>query len=279
MRVAAFALISVASLAGCGAESLDIACMRDSDCDDHVFCNGEETCVGRGRSTTCVRVPRDCSALNGACGPAVCNESARSCERAPSDVDGDGHDSIVCGGDDCDDNDSGRYPGATEVCDMAGHDEDCDDTTYGTRDQDGDGYVDAACCNGTVCGPDCNDNNPGVHPNQAEVCNGLDDDCDGSVDEGLTVPLYVDADRDGYGAAGGTPVHLCTGAPGYSALNNDCDDTNAAITPGTMVCDLSTPQVTSDVRICTQDGTWLATTCSKGTTSCVVQPTGLGICL
>src|SRR5690348_5247253 len=41
------------------------------------------------------------------------------------DEDGDGHDAVTCGGDDCDDADRNRYPGATEVCDPASRDEDC----------------------------------------------------------------------------------------------------------------------------------------------------------
>jgi len=62
-------------------------------------------------------------------------------------ADGDGRDSIACGGDDCDDNDRNRYPGNAEVCDAEDHDEDCDATTFGNRDVDGDGHIDALCGN------------------------------------------------------------------------------------------------------------------------------------
>ncbi len=78
----------------------------------------------------------------------TCDEAADECEPACDtipDSDGDGHVSISCGGDDCDDGDPNRYPGNTEVCDARGHDEDCDLNTFGNRDSDNDGYVDAYC--------------------------------------------------------------------------------------------------------------------------------------
>jgi len=70
-------------------------------------------------------------------------------------------------GDDCDDVDPNRHPGMTEVCDS--DDEDCDTTTFGNRDQDGDGFVDSACCNDTDCGNDCDDMNISIHPIQNEI--------------------------------------------------------------------------------------------------------------
>lgn len=63
------------------------------------------------------------------------------------DVDGDGAASIECGGDDCDDYDRKRFLGNTEVCDVYGHDEDCNPSTFGGRDQDGDGFESYACGN------------------------------------------------------------------------------------------------------------------------------------
>ena len=49
-------------------------------------------------------------------------------------------------------------------------------------DLDGDGFVSAACCNGAVCGDDCDDLSRDVHPEATEVCNVVDDDCDSIVD-------------------------------------------------------------------------------------------------
>ena len=64
-----------------------------------------------------------------------------------TDADGDGVIAIACGGYDCDDSDSRRYPGHTEVCDAQGVDEDCDLSTPGFLDTDGDGDAPQACWN------------------------------------------------------------------------------------------------------------------------------------
>lgn len=144
---------------------------------------------------------------------------------------------IQVGVSDCNDFDATAHPGATEVADYAAHDEDCDPTTFGKRDADGDGYFDAGACNrdpgGRVyCGDDCNDNDNRVHPNQPEVCNGKDDNCDGAIDdEVLTAGFFRDVDGDGFGDAK-QPVYACYQTAGTSAFGTDCDDKNALKHPG-----------------------------------------------
>jgi hypothetical protein len=106
------------------------------------------------------------------------------------DVDQDGHRNRASGGDDCDDFDGNRFPRNIEVPDASGHDEDCDPTTYGCVDKDGDGFCDERAYNTDSSGSrhggdDCDDDNAGVHPGEQETCNGRDDDCDGLIDEGL----------------------------------------------------------------------------------------------
>lgn len=115
------------------------------------------------------------------------------------DQDGDGGIDASVGGDDCDDNDPARFAGNSEVADFNGHDEDCDPTTIASGpiytkptdgDRDGDGFIDDRVFNvdrsgRRITGRDCDDQNPQINPFQTEARNGIDDDCDGQVDEGL----------------------------------------------------------------------------------------------
>lgn len=146
----------------------------------------------------------DCNDGNGGINPGateLCNSIDDNCNGQTDegfDVDGDGFTS--CGGD-CDDNDNTVFPGATEVCN--GVDDDCnllidDGLTFVTyyADADADTYGNAgstvSTCDGAPAGyvsdnTDCDDNNSAVNPAATEVCNSIDDDCDGLTDENLLV--------------------------------------------------------------------------------------------
>ncbi len=96
-------------------------------------------------------------------------------------------------------------------------------------DEDRDGYA---------AEEDCDDGNAARFPGATEVCNGADDDCDGSVDEGTGAMFYVDGDGDGVGDDQLTTVHACEVPDGYAAEAGDCDDGQGANFPGNVeVCD------------------------------------------
>jgi hypothetical protein len=84
-------------------------------------------------------------------------------------------------------------------------------------------------------GGDCNDLDAKISPKAAEVCNSVDDDCDGKVDDGFTpVLLVTDADGDGYGTSQGMSMIGCPPVPGFATTFDDCNDTDATVNPGAM---------------------------------------------
>lgn len=87
-------------------------------------------------------------------------------------------------------------------------------------DQDEDGY--------TVNEGDCNDREWQVNPGKAEICDGKDNDCNGSIDD-LTVKYYVDNDFDGYGDENNFIEGSCFPTPGYVENSLDCNDSNDKI--------------------------------------------------
>lgn len=164
----------------------------------------------------------------------------QACRTDGGDADRDGHLRAACGGDDCDDNDRNRYPGNPEVADPR-HDEDCDLTTFGDRDTDGDGYPDSRACNivggSQYCGSDCDDQETEVHPGAPDHCDRRDNDCDGDVDNQVLATLYHDNDRDGFGNPA-EPVLACFQdiRPGLATNNYDCNDADPTINPITGTC-------------------------------------------
>ena len=78
---------------------------------------------------------------------------------------------------------------------------------------------------------DCDDSNPSIHPGATEVCNGKDDDCDGSIDEGVQATYFRDADGDGYGDSNNW-TKACSQLRGYALNDLDCDDTDPKEHPG-----------------------------------------------
>ena len=114
------------------------------------------------------------------------------------------------------------------------------------QDQDGDTYGDAASTQQSCSQPsgyvtradDCNDASAAINPEAAEVCDGIDNNCNGQIDEGLPQSTYFsDSDGDGFGDPA-TAVQGCSPPAGYVDRPGDCNDTNAAINPDAAeVCD------------------------------------------
>jgi hypothetical protein len=163
------------------------------------------------------------------------------CDSATNDddVDGDG----FAAAEDCDDTDAAYNPDAPEVCD--GLDQDCDgaidedagETTY--ADADGDGFGDpttgvTACdapADRVADGTDCDDSTALSFPDNPEVCDEVDNNCDGVVDEGVTTLWYIDTDGDGYGEPSATEA-ACDVPTGYAPTGDDCNDGDDTVSPG-----------------------------------------------
>ena len=87
-----------------------------------------------------------------------------------------------------------------------------------------------------------------MNPDAAEQCNEYDDNCDGSVDEGVaTFIWYVDFDEDGYGDATQPTTESCSMWWGYAIRADDCDDTDPMMSPG-MDADLDGESVCTGLR-------------------------------
>ncbi len=164
------------------------------------------------------------------------------------DQDGDGHPDA----EDCDDDDPEVHPDAEEACND--EDDDCDgevdegivETWYVDRDEDGygDDELSQDSCDElqgmSTAGGDCNDGDEAVHPGADELCDGVDQDCDGELDEEAIdeVVLYADGDGDGFATEDGERITACPGTEGYAEAAGDCDDGDASRYPGASeVCD------------------------------------------
>jgi hypothetical protein len=190
----------------------DLVTTCGGDCDDGntaVFPGAEEICDG---------VDNDCN--------QVCDDGH----------DGDGDRYSVCGSYifedgtclidegkvDCDDGDDQTNPGAAERCD--GADNNCDGTCDEdpALDRDGDHYTECGSVLG-ACGVDgryvdCQPDNPGVFPGQQELCNGVDDDCDGNYLE--TAPCFARNPDDG--TTCGLGIRTCVESAGSGEWGGEC---------------------------------------------------------
>ncbi len=169
-------------------------------CDVPADCNDEDASVFPNATELCDGADTNC---NGFIDDGV------GLEFADSDADGWSD----CTGD-CDDNDFTVNPGVMEACDEA--DNDCDGEVDEGLDNDGDGVPGAhPGCLAQFGAVDCDDDDPSLFPGAPEVCDSLDNNCDGQIDENL------DFDGDG-----------------FSSCQGDCASLDASVFPGaTEACD------------------------------------------
>lgn len=182
---------------------------------------------------------------------------------ADLDLDGYGdplNDSLACelpigfvsDSTDCNDANNLIYPTAEDICNLIDDncngiiDEDADFIVwYADVDADGFGDIlnDSISCfelaGYVIDNTDCDDLNEEINSSAIEICNDFDDNCNGAIDEGLTINIfYLDADTDGFGNAVIFTNSCLEFITGYVLDSTDCDDTNNLIYPGAPeICD------------------------------------------
>jgi hypothetical protein len=251
-----------------------VDCMTDADDDGYgdteapnggvagTDCDDSNAARSPGQSEVCDGIDNDCDTFADDADPEGATDATTWYHDNDSDTFGDINDSLttctqpadyITDNTDCDDNAAAVNPGATEVCD--GIDNDCDNdiddadasvTGQSTFfvDADLDGFagsttVDACTqpANTFLTDDDCDDSSAAVNPGATEVCDGLDNDCDTDIDEGVGGnTFFADTDNDTFGDPANT-IDSCTQPAGYVTDNTDCDDNSAAINPNaTEVC-------------------------------------------
>jgi hypothetical protein len=211
----------------------------DGDCDDG------DASVFPGAGEAPDGVDDDCDGLVDEGTTAYDDDGDCFCEIAPCT----GSVEATCGavdGGDCNDVELAVSPAAVEVCD--GIDNNCalgidEASAVGATtfyyDADGDGWGTSsslvACtkpANYAEYTGDCNDASISTYPGAPEACDSVDNDCDLSVDEGVSFAYWRDADGDGYGNVS-IRVDTCSPPAGYVANDDDCDDADSAQHPNT----------------------------------------------
>jgi alpha-tubulin suppressor-like RCC1 family protein len=209
-------------------EVCDMA-MVDENCDG--MANPASLCACSGSTTRPCPLPGACAAgtqtcSSGAWGACSISPVTESCNGIDDNCNGTTDEglTVTCYTDN--DNDGYSPSGATpvQVCPAAG--------------RSAVGGCPTSLTNRSPATPDCIDSNAARNPGAVEACNGIDDDCDGMVDEGVLGTFWPDVDGDGYGNAAGTSVQACTTPIGYAPNSTDCDDTTRNRRPGlTETCD------------------------------------------
>ncbi len=221
---------------------------------------------------------------------------ATGCSQPELDQDGDGFTELT---NDCDDTNPNVHPDAPEIC-WNGIDDNCNGeldelgSTSGRvwyLDADGDGYGSDTLTVEACEQPagyaaerwDCDEGDPSTHPGAEEVCDGVDNDCDGTADE----PTATDAqdwypDRDGDGFGDDTQgIHVCTPPSGYILTPGDCLDSDPLVhpavqedcrTPGDDDCDGTPNGAEQEPYACVDYYADLDLDGFTGTAACLCEP-------
>ena len=236
---------------------------QDGDRDGSPFgtdCNDQARNQKPGLAELCDGVDNDCD--------GQIDEDATEGRTWYVDDDGDGFGTTVgavtsctfvagrvLNAEDCADSDPSRNPLVNEVC-ADGIDNNCDgriddstaaDATVHFADEDGDGFGDPATALRSCIRPsfrvaeggDCDDADDAVSPEAEEVCDGIDNNCNGTVDGELALDpssWWLDGDGDGFGDVDDEVVS-CDAPTSYVDNADDCNDEDALVSPaGIEVC-------------------------------------------
>ena len=218
-----------------GAELKACAGPSDAWVDADGDCNDSDAGVNPG-------VAEECDGFDNNCDGRIDGSDSVDAADWYADDDGDGYgddadsvksclqpDGFIATGGDCDDRDRFRSPDTPWFADTDGDkygDPDtfvnsCEDPSSGT-----DVYV--------LTSQDCDDSTTDISPLATEVCDGIDNNCDGSTDGGDAsdaTTYYMDYDEDGFGDPARTGK-ACSEPPGFTTDDSDCDDDNPDVYPG-----------------------------------------------
>jgi len=264
--------------------------------------------VGYKAASELTSTTGDCNDNNAAINPAateVCDGIDNNCNGSTdegvlttyyqdSDMDGFGNPSAtqqacsqpvgyVTNNTDCNDNSAVEKPGQIWY-----------------KDTDGDNYAQTGAATITQClrpvgykaaselastTGDCNDNNAAINPAAPEVCDGIDNNCNGSTDEGVLTTYYQDSDTDGFGNPS-VSQQACSQPVGYVTNNSDCNDNDSAINPNTvwyLDADNDNYYTGSGITQCTSPGAGYKYTGLSGGSDCndndnTVYPGATDVC-
>ncbi len=223
-------------------------------------CNDASSAIHPGATETCNTLDDNCNGQTDELGAKGCSSF-----HVDADLDGYGGQDVKCAcaadpvyhtldATDCDDTHASVHPGAPEICD--GLDNNCDGVTDPAGldtcsnffyDGDTDGYGTTQALIKCMCAAsglwsssvpgDCNDADSAIHPGATETCNGKDDNCDGSIDNGAGTVYFADGDGDTYGNPL-VSLQSCSPVPTFVTNSLDCNDGKPLIHPGaTEICD------------------------------------------